>query len=309
MKLITFCSLLSLCCLAFAQAEPKQRLLFFSKSSGYEHSVISWKKGKPSHAEKVLAEMGKKQDWEFVFSKDGSKFSKEYLAGFDSLIFYTTGDLTTPGRDKQPPMSKEGEKAIFDYIRNGGGFIGLHCATDTFKTKGVGKYANNHEKCGDFICMVGGEFLGHGKQQKATSRVINPKFPGFENIGKSFTITEEWYSLKHLQPDMHVLTVLETKGMKGKDYARPDYPVSWARNEGKGRVYYNAMGHREDVWSSELFQNMIIGAVHWTSGDVDVDIPANLEEVAPKSMINQHEVIRLIDKGGRVKIPTPKNPG
>jgi hypothetical protein len=185
-------------------------------------------------------------------------------------------------------MSTDGKQALFDYIRDGGGFIGLHCATDTFKTKGVDKYANNHQACGDYTCMIGGEFLGHGKQQVATNLVINPKFPGFEKIGKSFTLKEEWYALKHFQSDMHVLSVLQTKGMQGKDYNRPNYPISWARYEGKGRVYYNAMGHREDVWSSTLFQDMIIGAVHWSSGDIAIDISANLDQVAPKSLINQH---------------------
>jgi hypothetical protein len=64
------------------QAAPKHRLLFFTKSSGFEHEVISWKKGKPSYAEKIFSELGAKHDWEFEFSKDGSKFSPEYLKGF-----------------------------------------------------------------------------------------------------------------------------------------------------------------------------------------------------------------------------------
>ncbi len=282
--------------LTAAQAEPKHRVLFFSKSSGFEHSVISWKKGQPSHAEKVLAGIGEKQNWEFEFSKDGSKFSDDYLAGFDTLIFYTTGDLTTAGKDKQPPMTQEGKAALLNYVKNGGGFIGLHCATDTFKTKGVPKHENNYEKCGDFICMVGGEFNGHGKQQEATNLIINQKFPGYENLGESFTLMEEWYSIKHLAKDMHVLQVLKTEGMEGGDYKRPDFPVAWARMEGKGRVYYNAMGHREDVWTNDLFKNMIIGAVKWTTGDVDIEIPGNLLEVTPHALKNKLEVVRIRDK-------------
>ncbi|MBT8037567.1 MAG: ThuA domain-containing protein [Verrucomicrobiae bacterium] len=296
MKLTLISAVVSLACLAISAAEPKQRILFFSKSSGFEHPVISWKKGQPSHAEKVLMEIGKSKNWEFEFSKDGSKFSKDYLAGFDTLIFYTTGDLTTAGKDKHPPMTQEGKTALLDYVNNGGGFIGLHCATDTFKTQGVPKQVNNHDKCGAFICMVGGEFNGHGKQQEATNLVVNPKFPGYENLGKSFTLLEEWYALKHLQPDMHVLQVLQTKGMMGNMYKRPNFPVSWARMEGKGKVYYNAMGHREDVWTNDLFKNMIIGAVQWTSGDASVEIPSNLKEAAPGAMTNQYEVIRARDK-------------
>lgn len=289
MKLPSFAVLaLGLSLTSLVRAAEPLNILFFSKSSGFEHSVISWKKGKPSHAETVLAEIGKKKSWTFEFSKDGSKFDADYLKQFDTVIFYTTGDLTKPGKDKQPPMSDEGVKALFDYIKSGGGFIGLHCASDTFHTQGkVAKY-ENHDCASDFICMLGGEFLGHGKQQTATNYVTNPKFPGMETLGKSFSLHEEWYALKNINPDIHALLVIETEAMEGDMYQRPNYPTSWARMEGKGRVYYNAMGHREDVWDGELFQNMIIGAVQWTTGGVDVEIPANLKEVAPEYHINRN---------------------
>ena len=271
-----------------AHAES-HKILFFSKSSGYEHSVISYKKGQPSFAEKVLLEMGEKEGWEFTFSKDGSKFSPEYLEQFDTVIFYTSGDLTQKGKDKQPPMTPEGKVALFDYVKAGNGFIGLHCASDTFHTvdengKTRSLYKNYGEDSDDYICFIGGEFLTHGKQQEATNRVINPEFPGYENIGVTFTVNEEWYAMKDFNPDIHCLTVIESSKMKGPMYDRPDFPTSWARTEGKGRIYYNAMGHREDIWTGDLFQNMLTGAVKWTTGEVDADTPANLEEVAPGAM-------------------------
>ena len=133
-------------------------------------------------------------------------------------------------------------------------------------------------------------FIKHGKQQDATNKVINPKFPGFENLGETFTMKEEWYSLKDFRPDLHCLTVIDTSTMIGNDYERPPYPTNWARTEGKGRVFYTAMGHREDVWTSETFQNILIGAIRWTTGEVDADTPANLLEVAPGAMTNQKYV-------------------
>src|SRR4029434_8160367 len=82
--------------------KPKRRILFFSKSSGFEHSVISYKNGQPAHAEKGLAEVGEKNGWEFTFTKDGTIFTSDGLKPFDAVFFYTTGDLATPGTDKQP---------------------------------------------------------------------------------------------------------------------------------------------------------------------------------------------------------------
>lgn len=276
---------------AAVMADAPHKLLFFTKSSGFEHDVISWKKGRPSHAEKVFLDLGSKQKWEFEFSKDGSKFSKDYLAQFDAVIFYTTGDLCSPGTDQQPPMTTEGKQALFDYVKGGKGFVGLHSATDSFHTaneskKGPDRYVNHGKDADPYVCFIGGEFIIHGDQQKATNKVINPKFPGFEKAGDSFTFHEEWYSLKDFNPDIHALTVIDSPKMKGSMYDRPAYPTTWARQEGKGRIFYTAMGHREDIWTNETFQNIVTGAIRWVTRDADAAIPPNLKEVAPGAMTN-----------------------
>ncbi|WP_193210977.1 ThuA domain-containing protein [Luteolibacter marinus] len=272
-------------------AETPHRLLFFTKSSGFEHDVISWKKGRPSVAEKVFLELGGKNRWEFEFSKDGSKFSADYLAGFDAVIFYTTGDLTTPGTDKQPAMTAAGKQALFDYVRGGKGFIGLHSASDTFHTaneskKGPDRYKNHGKDADPYVCFLGGEFIIHGAQQVATNKVIDPAFPGFGEAGDSFAFHEEWYSLKDFNPDIHVLTVIDAPKMKGPMYRRPPYPTTWARQEGKGRVFYTAMGHRDDIWTNPTFQQIVSGAIRWVTRDVDAEVPPNLTVAAPGAMTN-----------------------
>jgi type 1 glutamine amidotransferase len=277
--------------LAAHAEKPARSILFFSKSSGFEHSVISYKNGQPSHAEKVLLELGKKENWAFTFSKDGSKFSPDYLKGFDAVVFYTTGDLTTAGTDGQPPMSAAGKQALLDYVRDGGAFAGTHSASDTFHTnneskKGPDRYLNHGEKADDYVRMLGGEFIKHGAQQAARVQVVDPAFPGLEKIGPSFELMEEWYSLKDFSPDLHVLLLMDTSTMKGPDYERPSYPGTWARNHGKGRVFYTSMGHREDVWTNPLFQDVLVGGLSWAMGDAKAEIPPNLEKAAPGAMKN-----------------------
>jgi len=278
--------------LVFAAPEAKKpRILFFTKSSGFEHSVITWKNGRPSHAEKVLLELGAKQGWEFEFSKDGSKFSKDYLSQFDAVFFYTTGDLCSEGTDKQPPMSAEGKQALFDFVRAGRGFIGTHSASDTFHTnneskKGPDRYLNHGEKADAYVRFLGGEFIKHGAQQVARNTVTNPKFPGFENVGPEYGFQEEWYSLKDFAPDIHVLSVMDAPAMKGAEYQRPPFPSTWARKEGHGRVWYTAMGHREDVWTNPIFQDILIGGIRWALGQVQEEVPPNLKETAPEALTN-----------------------
>ena len=286
---------LTLCAAVIASvvfaAPGKHKILFFSKSSGFEHSVISWKTGQPSYAEKILSELGEKNGWEFTFSKDGSKFSKDYLAQFDAVFFYTTGDLCSPGTDGQPPMSAEGKQALFDFVKSGKGFIGTHSASDTFHTdneavKGPERYLNHGEKADSYVRFLGAEFIIHGAQQEAKNTVIDSAFPGFADVGKEYSFPEEWYSLKDFRDDIHVLTVIDAPAMKGTMYERPPYPNTWARKEGNGRVWYTAMGHREDVWTNPTFQQILIGGIKWALGEVKADVPPNIKEAAPGAYTN-----------------------
>ena len=278
---------------AFAapDAAKKHKILFFTKSSGFEHSAITWKNGRPSAAEKTLLELGEKNGWEFEFSKDGSKFSKDYLAQFDTVMFYTTGDLCSPGTDGNPPMTAEGKQALFDYVSSGKGFVGTHSASDTFHTnneavKGPDRYLNHGEKADAYVRFLGGEFIIHGAQQVAKNTVTDPKFPGFENVGADYSFTEEWYSLKDFVPDIHVLSVIDAPRMTGPHYARPAYPSTWARKQGQGRVFYTAMGHREDIWTNPVFRDILTGGVKWALGDVQAEVPANIKDVAPGAYTN-----------------------
>lgn len=277
-------------CLHAADA-PKRRILFFTKSSGFEHDVISYKKGTPGFAEKVLSELGAKNHWEFVFSKDGSLFTADYLKQFDALFFYTTGDLCSAGTDMQPPMTEQGKQALLDCVAGGKGFIGSHSASDTFHTKneakkGPDRYVNFGDAADPYVKMLGGEFIKHGAQQKAPMRCVDAKFPGFEKYAAGFELNEEWYSLKDFRDDLHVLLVQETAAMKGVEYERPAYPATWARMHGKGRVFYTSMGHREDVWTSPIFQEILTGGIAWALGDVKADVTPNLAQTAPGAATN-----------------------
>jgi type 1 glutamine amidotransferase len=298
-------AVLSLVFLVHAEA-PKRKILFFTKSSGFEHSVISWKNGQPSHAEKVLLDLGAKNNWDFTFSKDGSKFDKDYLAQFDAVFFYTTGDLCSEGTDKNPPMSQEGKQALFDFVKEGKGFIGTHSASDTFHTnneavKGPDRYVNHGEKADTYTRFIGSEFIIHGAQQVAKNTVIDPKFPGFETIGSDFSLHEEWYSLKDFSDDLHVLTVMDSPAMTGSMYGRPPHPSTWARKHGEGRVFYTSMGHREDVWTNPIFQNILVGGIKFALGDAKGDTTPNIKEVTPGAWTNPPYVPQPVKKPAAAK--------
>jgi len=257
---------------AAAADKKKQKVLYFTRSAGFEHGAVKRKGDELSFSEKILIELGKKAGFDVECTKDGRVFDGD-LDQYDCLAFYTSGDLTRPNRNQTPPMSPEGKQKLLDAIAAGKGFVGFHAATDSFRSGGIDPY----------IAMIGGEFCGHGAQQEATVRVTAPKFPGTENLGPSLTLREEWYAFKKLADDLHVILVQETEGMTGGLYQRPPYPATWARMHNKGRVFYTSFGHRDDVWTNPKVQAVMLGGIAWAMGNVDADVTPNIDKVTPKA--------------------------
>ncbi|HUJ32039.1 MAG TPA: ThuA domain-containing protein [Candidatus Acidoferrum sp.] len=264
-------------------SEPPKRkkILMFTKSSGFEHSVIKRVDGRLGLAEQIVADLGKPHGFDVNATKDGGVFASPDLGQYDAFFFYTTGDLTTVGTDKNPPMTPEGKQAFLNLIHEGKGFIGTHSATDTFDTVGDRFDPKPQAELDPYLQMIGAEFLAHDNQQKARITVADGKFPGMAALGDGIEIVEEWYPFRDYQPNLHVLTILKTEGMQGPHYQRPPYPNTWARMHGRGRVFYTALGHREDVWNSEIYQGMLLGGISWVLRNVNADVTPNISRVAP----------------------------
>ena len=267
----------------------KKSVLVFTKSSGFEHDVVKIKDGKPSIVDEAITSLGKKHGFDVTATKDGRIFDSNAFRKHSAILFYTTGDLTTPGTDKNPPMSPQGKEAMLKAIHGGVGFIGIHCGADTFHTQpdpedNSNRYVAHADKSDPYIRMLGGEFITHGstpRLQTANIIVNDPKFPGLQGVPSRFSFNDEWYSLKDFRTDLHVILTIDTKGMSGKPYERPPYPMTWARMEGKGRVFYTAIGDRPENWSNPLFLNLLGGGIRWATGSAKASLAQNLTEVTP----------------------------
>ncbi len=259
----------------------KKRILMYTRSVGYQHSVVTRKDGKLSLAEQIVTDLGAKHGFEVVCEKDGDVFTSKDFPTFDGFVFETQGDLLSEkSQDGSKPMTAEGKKALLEAVASGKGFVGSHCASDTFHSPGPGNATQPRDKVDPYIAMLGGEFITHGAQQKARLIGADPKWPGLSG-DKDIEIMEEWYALKNFAPDLHVILVMDTKGMKGDMYQRPPYPETWARKQEKGRVFFTSLGHREDVWQSEFFQNLLVSGLAWALGEVEADVTANIDTVTP----------------------------
>ncbi len=257
-----------------ADQKPSRRILFFSRSVLFEHSVIKRIGDELSFAEKILCDLGKKAGIEVECTKGGAAFSGD-LEKYDAFVSYSCGNpehlAKTDSLDHSPPLTSKGRERLLQAVSAGKGFVAIH--------PGILMLPE----------AVGGDCIGHGSQQSATMRVTSAAFPGLAAAGSSFSLMEEWFSLNKFAKDIHVIMVQDCHGMdtKGKAdkkcYDRPPFPATWCRMHGKGRIFYTSMGHREDVWTNQLFQQILMGGLSWALGDVTATIPPNLEQVAPEA--------------------------
>ena len=266
-----------------ASAANPPRVLFLSKTSGFEHSSIAHGTGRTSHVERVLEKLAAEYVFGLVATKDASLIRAEELANLEAVVFYTTGDLTKTGTgtgefggDGQPAMGASGVADLIRWVEGGGALLGFHPAADTFH--------DSSGKPSPYIELLGGEFLSHGQQFAGKLRIVDPDHPTMANIPPDWTIMDEWYVFKNMATDrIHVLALLDTASdPHGQEtYKRPPYPVIWCSAVGKGRVFYNAMGHREDVWDNPIFQKAFVDALYWAVGKTPLDAEPNFKVVAP----------------------------
>lgn len=231
-----------------AAEKAKKRLLVITESKGFVHGCVN-RKGQPlCVVEKALIDIGEKSGaFEAVCSQDSRKeITAENLAKFDAVFFFTTGEL---------PLSDVQKADFLQFIRSGKGFAGSHCASDTFY------------KWGEYGDLVGGYFDGHPWHEKINVLVEDKKHPATRHLGDSFTITDEIYQFRtpYDRSKLHVLMRLDMASVKNQG-KRPDKDnaLAWTREYGKGRVFYTALGHRDELWTgNEQFRQHMLGGLKY----------------------------------------------
>lgn len=277
-----------------ALAQDTVRVLLLTRSAGFEHSSIREVDGAPGHVQSVLQQLADRYGVELTSTKDAGMIDAETLKTYDLVIFYTSGDLTRAGKatsakgggDSQGAMPTSGIADLTEWVKNGGGFMGFHSASDTF-----GKHKPDPDL--PYIKLIGAEFSSHGPQFKGTVKVVDSDHPAMANFPQEFSILDEWYVFMNLQKEtLHVLALLDPGEQRSapsrgpKDgapglYNIPNYPIVWCHQLGEGRVYYNAMGHREDVWDNKTFQQIFLDAAAWTLGEGESGAEPNFADVVP----------------------------
>lgn len=264
-----------------AAADEGLSILVITTSAGFEHSVVRRTDGELSLVERVLIDVANGMGATITTTKNASLINPAYLENYDIVVSYTTGVLTEGEPEGYPPMPADGVEALRAWIENGGGFVGFHAATDTFRS-------GAENPATPYVQMIGGEFEWHGAQFVGTVRLTNPDHPSVARFPQGWTLLEEWYAFAHLNDDgdMHVIALLQIGDERANQerYDVPDYPIIWAKAIGDGRLFYNGMGHREDIWEHSVFQAHIEDAIRWASGEGETMAEPNFDEVVPETI-------------------------
>lgn len=213
------------------------RVLIFSKTNGFHHSSIAT-------GTAAIQKLGEQYGFAVDSTTDSTWFRKKTLKKYAALIFLSpTGKVFGP----------EEEEALKDYIHNGGGFVGVHAATDC-------EY--NWQWYGD---LVGAYFKSHPKQQQATILVTDSSNRATSHLPAQWSRWDEWYNFKYIAPGLHVLLRIDEKSYTGGANG-DDHPMAWYHEYEGGRSFYTELGHTDESWSDSLYLRHLLGGIEYAIG-------------------------------------------
>ncbi|OQP56558.1 ThuA domain-containing protein [Niastella populi] len=243
MKIVftTFCSILTTFCLMSCTTDPlaKDRVLVFSKTAGYHHKSID-------AGIKALKEMGVKYKFEVDTTTDSTKFVYSNLKQYAAVIFLnTTGDV----------LNDEQQKAFQQYIQAGGGFVGIHSATDT--EYDWPWYGN----------LVGAYFVKHPQIQEAVLVINDSTNIATKHLPRPWKRTDEWYNFKYVATDLKVLITIDESSYTGGSNGA-NHHMAWYHNYDGGRAFYTGLGHTDESYADPLFLQHLWGGIQYAMGKV-----------------------------------------
>lgn len=215
------------------------RVLVFSKTEGYRHEAI------PTGI-RMMHELGKAHGFAVTATEDAGAFTAERLSGVAAVVFLnTTGDV----------LGAAQEEAFREYVEGGGGFVGVHAATDT------------EYEWPWYNRLVGAYFDGHPSVQEATLTVVDDAHPSTSALPTTWTRTDEWYSFRAINDAINVLVTIDEDSydLQGAP-AMGEHPVAWYHEVGDGRSWYTALGHTKAAYGDADFREHVLGGLRWAAG-------------------------------------------
>ena len=233
-KIIIICLLIGS---ALIQVFAKTKVLIFSKTAGFHHNSIAV--GVPA-----IIKLGQENSFDVDTTTNSAKFTTENLKQYAAVIFLsTTGDV----------LNEEQQKSFEQYIKSGGGFVGVHAATDT--EYGWPWYGD----------LVGAYFKSHPKQQEAVLHVVDRNFIATKHLPAEWKRFDEWYNYKYIAKNLHVLITIDEKSYTGGENG-DNHPMAWYHEYDGGRAFYTELGHTDQSFADPLYLQHLLGGIKYAMG-------------------------------------------
>jgi cytochrome c len=216
------------------------RLLVFTKTAGFRHASIPV-------AIKAVRELAGQNGLAVDATEDSTAFSDSNLRGYAAVVFLlTTGDVLDDGQ----------QLAFQQFIRRGGGYVGVHSAADT--EYGWAWYG----------ALVGTYFKSHPQIQPATVEVTDARDPSTAGLPRRWARTDEWYNFaRNPRPAVRVLAKIdESTYSPGPGAMGADHPIAWSHRYQGGRAWYTAGGHTEESYAEPSFRRHLVGGIRYAAG-------------------------------------------
>ena len=224
-------------------ADKPERVLIFSKTVEFRHSSIE-------PGTKAVVAMLESKQIQVDTTENAAYFTEDSLKRYSAVIFLnTSGDVLT-----------HAQQADFErYIQAGGGFVGIHAATDT---EYDWPWYNG---------LVGAYFNGHPAIQEATLQRVAHDDSCCTHLADTWTISEEWYNFKSIHPTIEVLMEIDEDSYEGGTHGGKAHPIVWKHAYDGGRSFYTALGHKEETYADPLFMQQVFAGVEFAIGSNSLD--------------------------------------
>ncbi|MDB3936013.1 ThuA domain-containing protein [Granulosicoccus sp.] len=215
------------------------RVLFFTETRGFRHDSIA-------DALAALEELATADGILFDQADDSDGvFTDDNLAQYDAVVWaLTSGDV----------LDDEEQLAFERYIGAGGGYAGIHAASDT---------EHDWPWYGD---LVGAYFESHPEIQLATQIVEDSDHPSTSHLRPTWIRTDEWYDYQsNPRAHVNVLLTLDESSYTGGQMG-DDHPSAWYHEFSGGRSWYTGGGHTANSYSEEDFRIHLLGGLRYAAG-------------------------------------------
>ena len=236
------------------QSKQGMNVLVFTKTVGFYHD------SKPN-AIKAFYEIAHENKWQITFTEDSTMFSEKELSKYNVMVF-----LLTTGNNL---LNDEEKTALQTYVENGGGFVGVHSATDT------------EYKWPWYERLVEAHFLGHPPVHEGKLIIEKRNHPATKCFGAdTMKWKDEFYSFDRnprKNGNMEVLVSIDEKSynidenlwFKNVNIVMGDHPLIWCQHIGRGRSFLTSLGHTAELYDNDMFRKHLTGAMMWAAGKAD----------------------------------------